>query len=70
MSSTTPRETVHELGVLDTFISYRATGTGSPIVFLHGTDLFVRVAKRRPAHGRSWALPRARSRRDGELGQA
>src|SRR6266404_6079356 len=36
MSSTTPRETVHELGVLDTFISYRETGTGSPIVFLHG----------------------------------
>src|SRR5712672_2273991 len=36
MSSTTPRETIHELGVLDTFISYRATGTGSPIVFLHG----------------------------------
>ena len=30
MSSTTPRETVHELGVLDTFISYRETGTGSP----------------------------------------
>src|SRR3981189_1765985 len=36
MSSTTPRETVHELRVLDTFISYRETGTGSPIVFLHG----------------------------------
>jgi haloalkane dehalogenase len=32
----TPREAVHELGVLDTFISYRETGTGSPIVFLHG----------------------------------
>src|SRR6267142_2808493 len=36
MSSTTPRETVHELRVLDTFISYREIGTGSPIVFLHG----------------------------------
>jgi haloalkane dehalogenase len=36
MPSTTPRETVSELAVLDTFISYRETGKGSPIVFLHG----------------------------------
>lgn len=36
MSSTSQHETVHELGVLDTFISYRETGVGSPIVFLHG----------------------------------
>ncbi|MFT3765186.1 MAG: haloalkane dehalogenase [Minicystis sp.] len=36
MSSTTARETVHETGVLDTFISHRETGAGSPIVFLHG----------------------------------
>ncbi|MGE6761744.1 haloalkane dehalogenase [Corallococcus interemptor] len=28
--------TVHRLQVLDSFISYRETGTGSPIVFLHG----------------------------------
>jgi haloalkane dehalogenase len=36
MSSTTRGETVRELAVLDSFISYRETGEGSPIVFLHG----------------------------------
>jgi haloalkane dehalogenase len=36
MSSAAQRETVHQLNVLDTFISYRETGNGSPIVFLHG----------------------------------
>lgn len=28
--------TTHRIDVLDSFISYRETGTGSPIVFLHG----------------------------------
>jgi haloalkane dehalogenase len=36
MSSISQHEAVHELGVLDTFISYRETGAGSPLVFLHG----------------------------------
>lgn len=36
MSSTTQRETVREQAVLDSFISYRETGAGSPTVFLHG----------------------------------
>ncbi|MDF2697916.1 MAG: haloalkane dehalogenase [Labilithrix sp.] len=36
MSSTAQRETVHQINVLDSFISYRETGTGAPIVFLHG----------------------------------
>lgn len=35
-SITTPNEVVRELAVLDSFISYRETGAGSPIVFLHG----------------------------------
>jgi haloalkane dehalogenase len=36
MSSTAQRQTVHQIAVLDSFISYRETGTGAPIVFLHG----------------------------------
>ncbi len=36
MSSTIPRETVHQVDVLDTFMSYRESGAGSPVVFLHG----------------------------------
>src|SRR5467141_855440 len=58
MSSTTPRETVHELGVLETFISYRETGTGSPIVFLHGdaTSSYVWRNVVPPAAGRGPCL--------------
>ena len=36
MPSPAPREVVHRLEVLDSFLSYRETGTGSPVVFLHG----------------------------------
>ncbi|WP_223747067.1 haloalkane dehalogenase [Myxococcus sp. XM-1-1-1] len=32
----TPMPTTHQLPVLDSFLSYREEGTGSPIVFLHG----------------------------------
>ncbi|NTX11755.1 haloalkane dehalogenase [Myxococcus sp. CA056] len=32
----TPMPTTHQAPVLDSFISYREEGTGSPIVFLHG----------------------------------
>jgi haloalkane dehalogenase len=36
MPFTAPIESIHRLENLDSFLSYRETGTGSPVVFLHG----------------------------------
>ncbi len=36
MSGNPPSESIHRVTVLDSFISYREVGAGSPMVFLHG----------------------------------
>src|SRR5258707_15601637 len=37
MSASVQSESIHRVAVLDSFLSYREVGTGSPLVFLHGT---------------------------------